>query len=119
MNRKRNKIELRELIMSDKPDLIVGKADKDSKANDDYVKALDKLVDMQKKGKLMIIEADDEEKPYYLHCAYIKPMWDDDDDWEVNAKELAGVLKLMDNMTITKGNDTIQLSKKIYTEKER
>jgi hypothetical protein len=46
-------------------------------------------------------------------------MWDDDDDWEVNAKELAGVLKLMDNMTVTKGNDTIQLSKKIYTEKER
>ncbi|MCR5453189.1 MAG: hypothetical protein K6F00_11235 [Lachnospiraceae bacterium] len=104
--------------MSDAADLIEGKVIKDQKAFDDYIKAEDKLVAMQKQGKLLIIEADDEEKPYVLHCIYIKPGWDNDDDWEVSATELASVLRLMDKIVISKGIDTIQLSKRIYSQEK-
>lgn len=105
---------LRDIIMSDEADLIDGAYTVDKVALADYLKAQEKLVKLQKQGKLLIVEADDEEKPHFLHCIYVKPMWDDIDEVRIAAKELSGVLKLMDTMTISKGNDTIQLSKTIY-----
>lgn len=116
MRKNNNEDRLRDMIMSDTPDLIKGKYVMDKKAFDDYVKAQEKLAAMQAKGKLIITEVDEEDKPYYLHCIYITPVWDDCDDFEIATRELAGVLRLMDKMIVSKGDDTIQLSKKIYEE---
>ena len=115
MKKKTADISLRDAIMSDEPDMIKGDYTVDKKALADYLKAQEKLVALQKQGKLMIEEVEDEEKPNILHCIYVKPIWDDIDDLEISAKELAGVLKLMDTMTVSKGDYTIQLSKKIFS----
>ncbi len=113
--KKKTERSLRDVIMSDEPDMIKGDYIVDKKALADYLKAQEKLIALQKQGKLMISEVEDEDKPNILHCIYVIPMWDDTDDLEISTKELVGVLKLMDTMTISKEDETIQLSKKIYS----
>ena len=103
-------MSLEELFVGDEANLIKGSYTVDEEAKKQYINASVMLTTLGLRQQYTI-KLDNPEKPYSLHCVFIK--WIDDDWPEVEAKPIADIIGKFD--TIIVNGSEWQLNKVIYT----
>lgn len=73
----------------------------DQKKKAAYMEAIVGLYNLKLQGKINVTSIDDYDKPYDIHCIYFNWIKDEGGEWEHSAKEIADILKNVDNLNVS------------------